>query len=80
MIDDGRRASDVIRKLRALSKRAEVQPEPEDLDEILEDTLTLVQRELLSCRARRCGSSTAWSVPLCWWTASTCSRSSSIWS
>lgn len=46
MIDDGRRASDVIRKLRALSKRAEVQPEPEDLDEILEDTLTLVQREL----------------------------------
>lgn len=50
MIDDGRRASEVIRKLRALSKRAEVQPEPQDLDEVLGDALALVQRELSAHR------------------------------
>ena len=50
MIGDGRRASEVIRKLRALSKRAEVRPEPHDLDDILEEALTLVQRELSAHR------------------------------
>ena len=46
MINDGRRASEVIRKLRTLTKRVEVQPEPQDLDKLLEDALALVQREL----------------------------------
>ncbi len=50
VISDGRRAADVIRKLRGLAKRAELQPEAQDLGEILEDTLALVHRELSSSR------------------------------
>lgn len=50
MIGDGRRASEVIRKLRALAKRAELRPAPQALDEIIEDALPLVQRELASHR------------------------------
>lgn len=52
MISDGRRAAEVIRKLRALARRAEMSPAPHALDEILDDALTLVQREIANHRVK----------------------------
>lgn len=52
MIGDGRRAAEVIRKLRALARRAEMSPALHRLDEVLEDALTLVQREIANHRVR----------------------------
>jgi len=46
MIGNGRRASDVIARLRALARRTDMEHEPVDLNEAVEETLLLVQREL----------------------------------
>lgn len=50
IIASGRRASDVIARLRAMSRRGELQRTPARLNEIVEDTLPLVERELLQIR------------------------------
>jgi two-component system, LuxR family, sensor kinase FixL len=46
MIADARRASEVIKRLRALGSKAAPQPVPVDINELVRDTLTLVQREI----------------------------------
>ncbi|MGZ5866385.1 MAG: sensor histidine kinase [Xanthobacteraceae bacterium] len=46
MIENGRRASDVVRRLRALSKKDDLQKKELDINELIEDTLPLVQREV----------------------------------
>jgi two-component system sensor kinase FixL len=46
MISNARRASDVIARLRALARRSEAEHLPLDVNEVVEDTLLLVQREL----------------------------------
>ena len=48
MIADARRASEVIKRLRALSSKATPQPTSVDINELVQDTLTLVQREIAS--------------------------------
>ena len=50
MIRDGRRASDVIRRLRALSRKDELQKAPQNLNEVINDTIPLIRRELLNHR------------------------------
>ena len=52
MIADARRASDVIRHLRALSSKTDSQTVPVDLNEVIEETIELVQREIASQRIR----------------------------
>jgi len=47
---DGIRASEVIRRVRTLAKKTEIQMAPLDLNEVVSETLTLVQHELLSYR------------------------------
>ena len=46
MIGDGRRASEVVRRLRALSKKGESQRTPVNLNEVVEDSIPLIQREI----------------------------------
>ena len=48
MIADAKRASEVIKRLRALSTKAAPQPVSIDLNELVQETLTLVQREIAS--------------------------------
>ncbi|MBN8908922.1 MAG: hypothetical protein J0H99_20395, partial [Rhodospirillales bacterium] len=48
MIADARRASEVIKRLRALSSKATPQPTLVDINDLVQDTLTLVQREIAS--------------------------------
>jgi len=50
MIANARRASDVIARLRALARRSEAEHLPLDLNDAVEDTLLLVQRELAERR------------------------------
>jgi PAS domain S-box-containing protein len=50
IIDDGNRASDVIRRVRALANKTEVEKVPLDVNEIIREVITLVQRELISHR------------------------------
>jgi two-component system, LuxR family, sensor kinase FixL len=50
MIRDGRRASQVIQRLRALAKKAPMQATPLDLNEVINEAVTLVQREVLNYR------------------------------
>ena len=46
MIDEGRRASEVVRRLRALSKKGEPRTAPLNVNEVIEDAVSLMQREL----------------------------------
>ena len=48
MIADGQRASDVILRLRALSKKGDPQKVALDLNEVIEEAMLLIQRELVS--------------------------------
>ena len=48
MIADGKRASDVILRLRALSKKANPQKVALDLNEVIEEAMLLIQREVVS--------------------------------
>jgi signal transduction histidine kinase len=50
MIRDGRRAGDVIRHLRALSRKDGLQKEPQNLNEVINDSIPLVRRELFDNR------------------------------
>src|ERR1700690_2112732 len=48
VIDDGNRASEVIRRVRALANKTEIERVPLDINEIIKGVISLVQRELLS--------------------------------
>ncbi|MBS0250768.1 MAG: PAS domain S-box protein [Proteobacteria bacterium] len=48
MISNGRRASDVIARLRALTRKTDLIRTPVDANELLEDVLLLVDRELVA--------------------------------
>jgi PAS domain S-box-containing protein len=50
IIDDGNRANEVIRRVRALVKRTEIEQEPLDLNDVVREAVALVQRELTSNR------------------------------
>jgi PAS domain S-box-containing protein len=50
IIDDGNRASEVIRRVRALANKTEIEKVPLDVNEIIREVITLVQRELISHR------------------------------
>jgi PAS domain S-box-containing protein len=52
VIGDGRRASEVIRRLRALSKKTEVQRAPLNVNDVIDEAILLVQREVLQHRVR----------------------------
>ena len=50
IIDDGNRASEVLRRVRALANKTEIEKVPLDVNEIIREVITLVQRELTSHR------------------------------
>jgi C4-dicarboxylate-specific signal transduction histidine kinase len=52
MIRDGNRASEVIRRLRALTKKTDPQKMPLDINDVIKDVAALVQREVLNHRVR----------------------------
>jgi two-component system sensor kinase FixL len=49
-ISDGRRADQVIQRVRALARKAPLQARPLDLNEVITDAVTLVQREVSNYR------------------------------
>ena len=52
IIRDGNRASEVVRRLRALTKKTDPQKTPLDINDVVHDVVALVQREVLSHRVR----------------------------
>jgi len=48
VIDDGNRASEVIRRVRALANKAEIEKMPLDVNDVAREVIALVQRELTS--------------------------------
>jgi PAS domain S-box-containing protein len=50
VIDDGNRASEVIRRVRALANKADIEKVPLDVNDVVRETIGLVQRELISHR------------------------------
>jgi PAS domain S-box-containing protein len=50
VISDGNRASDVIRQVRALANKTDIEKVPLDINDIVRDVIALVQRELTSHR------------------------------
>jgi len=50
IIDDGNRASEVIRRVRALANKAEIEKVPLDVNDLVSEVISLVQRELISHR------------------------------
>jgi PAS domain S-box-containing protein len=48
IIDDGNRASEVIRRVRALANKAEIEKLPLDVNDVVRETIPLVRRELIS--------------------------------
>jgi PAS domain S-box-containing protein len=48
IIDDGNRASEVIRRVRALAKKTGLEKMPLDVSDVVRETIPLVQRELIS--------------------------------
>ena len=48
VIDDGNRASEVIRRVRALAKKTDTEKAPLDINDVVRDTIALVRRELVS--------------------------------
>ena len=73
IIDDGNRASEVIRRVRALAKKTDMQKAPLDINDVVKEVIALVQREC-SATGCRCGWSSRplypWSSPI----GSNCSR------
>jgi C4-dicarboxylate-specific signal transduction histidine kinase len=50
MISDGHRASEVIQRLRALCRKTDPQKTRLDINDVIEEALLLVQREVLDHR------------------------------
>ena len=50
IIRDGRRAVDVIKRMRALFKKAPAAKQPVDINEVMQEVVTLTQREILKNR------------------------------
>jgi predicted ATPase/signal transduction histidine kinase len=50
IVRDGNRAGEVIRRVRALAKRTDIQMAPLELNEVVSEALALLQHELLSYR------------------------------
>jgi PAS domain S-box-containing protein len=50
IIEDGNRAGDVIRRVRALSKKGDTKKAPLDINDVVKEAIALVQRELLNHR------------------------------
>jgi PAS domain S-box-containing protein len=50
VIEDGNRASEVIRRIRALANKAEIEKVPLDVNDLVSEVIALVQRELISHR------------------------------
>jgi PAS domain S-box-containing protein len=50
VINDGIRASDVVRRVRALANKADIEKVPLDVNDIVREVIVLVQRELASHR------------------------------
>jgi PAS domain S-box-containing protein len=50
IIDDGNRASEVIRRIRALAHKGDVERVPLDVNDVVREVIALVQRELTSRR------------------------------
>jgi PAS domain S-box-containing protein len=48
IIDDGNRASEVIRRVRALANKTDIEKVPIDVNDVVRETSALVQRELIS--------------------------------
>jgi signal transduction histidine kinase len=48
IIDDGNRASGVIRRFRALANKTRIEKVPLDVNDIVNETVALIQRELIS--------------------------------
>jgi C4-dicarboxylate-specific signal transduction histidine kinase len=48
IIDDGNRASEVIRRVRALANKTEIEKLPLDVNDVAREVISLVQRELVS--------------------------------
>jgi C4-dicarboxylate-specific signal transduction histidine kinase len=47
IIDDGNRASDVIRRVRALAKKSDIEKAVLDINDVVREAIALVQRELI---------------------------------
>jgi PAS domain S-box-containing protein len=52
IIKDGNRAGEVIQRLRALTRKADPQNTPLDINDVIHDVVGLVQREVLNYRVR----------------------------
>src|SRR6202030_1023297 len=50
IIDDGNRASEVIRRVRALANKTSIEKVPLDVNDVVRETITLMERELISHR------------------------------
>jgi PAS domain S-box-containing protein len=50
VIDDGNRASEVIRRVRALANKSDTETAPLDVNEVVREVIALVQRELVNHR------------------------------
>jgi PAS domain S-box-containing protein len=50
IISDGNRVGDVIRRVRALANKSEIEKVPLDLNDVIREVVALVQRELISHR------------------------------
>ncbi len=50
VIDDGNRASEVIRRVRALAKKTDIEKVPLDVNHVVREVVALVQREMTSHR------------------------------
>jgi PAS domain S-box-containing protein len=48
IIDDGNRASEVIRRVRALANKTDLEKAPLDINDVVRESISLVQRELTS--------------------------------
>jgi PAS domain S-box-containing protein len=48
IIDDGNRASEVIRRIRGLAKKSEIEKVPLDVNDVVRETIGLMQREVFS--------------------------------
>jgi PAS domain S-box-containing protein len=48
IVEDGNRASEVIRRVRALAQKTDIEKAPLDINDVASDAMALVQRELLS--------------------------------